>query len=143
VTVWTVLRFAHVLGACLWVGGQLLLSLVVLPLARKHLPEERRGGVLTAVGRRFALLTAALLPVQVGTGVALAAERGVTVDALGDPGYPRVLTAKLALLTVAMATAALHGVCAARGRAAAARVLVVASLLCSVGVVLLATALVG
>lgn len=57
-------RFAHVLGAALWVGGRLTVSLVVLPLTRCLLDEERRGRMLSAVGRRFGLLTvAAFLPV--------------------------------------------------------------------------------
>ncbi|MFD0664096.1 hypothetical protein [Thermocatellispora tengchongensis] len=30
-TWWTVVRFLHVLAAALWVGGQLTVSLVVLP----------------------------------------------------------------------------------------------------------------
>ncbi|GAA1004526.1 hypothetical protein Aple_071670 [Acrocarpospora pleiomorpha] len=40
-TWWSVVRFLHVLGAELWVGGQLTVSLVVLPLARR-LPDEQR-----------------------------------------------------------------------------------------------------
>lgn len=54
-TIWTVVRFLHVLGAALWVGGQLTVSLVVLPLARRSLDDERRATLLTAVGRRFGI----------------------------------------------------------------------------------------
>lgn len=39
---WSLVRFAHVTGAVLWVGGQLALSLVILPLARRLLPRSPR-----------------------------------------------------------------------------------------------------
>jgi hypothetical protein len=34
VSIWTLVRFVHVLSAMAWVGGQLLLSLLVLPVLR-------------------------------------------------------------------------------------------------------------
>ncbi|MFI7705603.1 hypothetical protein [Nonomuraea sp. NPDC049480] len=87
-TWWSVVRFLHVLSAALWVGGQLTVSLVVLPLARRLLDEQRRAEVLGAVGRRFGIITAAVfLPAQLGSGVALAWRKGVTLASLADPGY--------------------------------------------------------
>ncbi|NRQ38661.1 hypothetical protein HII36_43585 [Nonomuraea sp. NN258] len=141
-TWWAVVRFLHVLGAALWVGGQLTVSLVVLPLARRLLDDQRRGQVLSAVGRRFGLLTAAVfLPVQLATGVAIAWHKGVTWASLAEPGYGRILAAKLALFCAVMVMAALHGWAAGRGRPAFARSMAVAALAGSLGVVLLATAL--
>ena len=141
-TLWTVVRFVHVAGAALWVGGQLTLTLIVLPLARRALSDEDRARVMPAVGRRFARITlAAFLPSQVATGVALAAHRGVTFGSLAEPGYGRTLAAKLILVVVAMVAAAGHGIASAKGQPALARVLTLCSLICSLGVVLLATAL--
>ena len=141
-TLWTVVRFVHVAGAALWVGGQLTLTLIVLPLARRALSDEDRSRVMPAIGRRFARITlAAFLPSQVLTGVALAAHRGVTFGSLAEPGYGRTLAAKLILVVVAMVTAAGHGIASAKGQPALARVLTLCSLVCSLGVVLLATAL--
>ena len=34
---WSLIRFVHVLAAMGWVGGQLLLSVVVLPVLRQQL----------------------------------------------------------------------------------------------------------
>ncbi|RJL32812.1 DUF2269 family protein [Bailinhaonella thermotolerans] len=141
-TWWSVIRFLHVLSAALWVGGQLTVSLVVLPLARRMFDAGRRAEVLRAVGRRFGLITAAVfLPVQLVTGVALAARKGVTWESLADPGYGRILLAKLLLFCAVMAAAALHGWASGAGRPRLARALAVSSLLGSLGVVLLATAL--
>ncbi len=141
-TWWAVVRFAHVLSAALWVGGQLTVSLVLLPLARRLLEEEQRGQVLTAVGRRFGMFTGAVfLPVQLGTGVAIAWHKGVTWASLAGPGYGRILAAKLALFCAVMAAAGLHGWATGAGRPALARAMAVTALVGSVGVVLLATAL--
>ncbi|MEU4510580.1 hypothetical protein AB0G05_13870 [Nonomuraea wenchangensis] len=141
-TWWSVVRFLHVLGAALWVGGQLSVSLVLLPLARRLLDEQRRGQVLSAVGRRFGLLTAAVfLPVQLATGVAIAWHKGVTWASLAEPGYGRVLAAKLVLFCAVMAAAGAHGWLTGAGRPRLARVMAVTSLVGSLGVVLLATAL--
>ncbi|WP_017602579.1 hypothetical protein [Nocardiopsis alkaliphila] len=139
---WAGVRFVHVVSAMVWVGGQLTVSLVVLPLARRILDGERRSTVLTAIGRRFGRLTGAVfLPVQLGTGIALAWSVGVTWASLAVPGHGRVLVAKLLLFCGVMAAASLHGAANARGRARLARTMAVTSLVASVGVVLLATLL--
>ncbi|WP_129843597.1 hypothetical protein [Streptomyces sp. RFCAC02] len=140
--IWQVVRFLHVTGAVLWVGGQLALSAVVLPLSRRMLAEGTRDRFARDVGRRFAVLTGALfLPVQLGTGWAIARHKGVTWASLTEPGYGRTLFAKLGLFAVVMLLAAAHGWAAAGGRRELARALAVASLVGSLGVVLLATAL--
>ncbi|MFE6287738.1 hypothetical protein [Streptomyces sp. NPDC057877] len=142
VTWWSVVRFLHVAGAALWVGGQLALSLVILPLARRMLDAEAKDRFTAEAGRRFGLLTGAVfLPVQLGTGWAMAWHKGVTWASLADPGYGRTLATKLALFVLVMLTAAGHGIAHARGRTELARSLAVVSLVGSLGVVLLATGL--
>lgn len=141
-TWWSVVRFLHVLSAALWVGGQLTVSLVVRPLTLRLLDEERRGRVLNAVGRRFGMFTGAVfLPLQLGTGVAIAWHKGVTWASLAEPGYGRVLAAKLALFCAVMLAAGLHGWASSAGRAGFARAMAMAALVGSVGVVLLASGL--
>ncbi|GAA3747991.1 DUF2269 family protein [Salinactinospora qingdaonensis] len=141
-TLWSLIRFLHVLAATLWVGGQLTVSLVVLPLARRRLDAEQRSALLRAIGGRFGRVTlAVLLPVQLVTGVAMAWHKGLTWESLLQPGYGRVLAAKLLLFGVVMAAAAAHGIASGRGHPALARVMAITSLGASVGVVLLATAL--
>ncbi|MFF0736333.1 hypothetical protein ACFYVK_32570 [Streptomyces chartreusis] len=139
---WSLVRFAHVAGAALWVGGQLALSLVILPLARHRLAPEPRDDFTAAAGRRFGMLTGAVfLPVQLATGWAMAWHRGVTWASLAEPGYGRTLATKLALFVLVMLAAAGHGIAHAKGRPDLARALAVVSLVGSLGVVLLATAL--
>jgi len=143
VDAWTLVRFLHVLSAMMWVGGQLLLSLLVLPVLRRGLDAASRAPLTRQVGVRFGVFTVAVfLPLQVVTGVALATHRGVTVEELGQAGYGRTLSGKLSLFVVVLRLSGAHGVAVRRGRERAARVLAVATLAGSVGVVLLATALV-
>ncbi|MGW7529289.1 hypothetical protein [Streptomyces sp. NPDC054783] len=142
VGLWSLVRFVHVTGAALWVGGQLALTLVVLPLARRMLPEEARDRFTAQAGRRFGLLTGTgFLPLQLGTGWAMAWHKGVTWASLAEPGYGRTLAAKLGLFVLVMLAAGGHGIAHAKGRPDLARTLAVVSLVGSLGVVLLATAL--
>lgn len=143
VSVWTLVRFLHVLSAMAWVGGQLLLSLLVLPVLRRRLDPATRAPLTREVGVRFGVFTlAGFLPVQLATGIALAAERGLTLSDLAEPGYGRTLGEKVTLFAVVLLLSGAHGMAVGRGRDRLARVLAVATLLGSVGVVLLATALV-
>lgn len=144
VTTWSLLRFAHVLAAMVWVGGQLVLSLLLLPVLRRRLPMAQRREVTRELGRWFGLFTLVVfLPVQVVTGLALGTLRGVRwADLTADP-YGRTLLAKLVLLAIVLVLSGLHGLAIGRARAVAARALAVATLLGSVGIVVLATALVG
>ena len=137
------MRFVHVLSAMVWVGGQLLLSLLVLPVLRRRLDAASRAPLTREVGVRFGIFTVAIfLPLQIASGIALAAHRGLTVPDLAEPGYGRTLGEKVTLFAVVLLISGVHGMAVGRGQDRLARVLAIATLLGSVGVVLLATALV-
>ena len=53
---WSLVRFAHVAGAALWVGGQLALSLVILPLARRLLAPDAKDRFTAEAGGRGGVL---------------------------------------------------------------------------------------
>jgi len=57
VNAWTLVRFIHVLSAMVWVGGQLLLSLLVLPVLRRQLDTASRSPLTREVGVRFGIFT--------------------------------------------------------------------------------------
>lgn len=139
-TTWTIVRFLHIAGAIIWVGGQLTVTLVVLPPAAKLLAVADRAQLLRAVGRRFAIVTAMVfLPLQISTGVLLALRRGITWAVLLQPGEGRVLLTKLVLFAAVMTAATVHGMLQARRRPAAARAASTAALVGSLGVVFLGT----
>jgi putative copper export protein len=142
VTWWSLLRFVHVLSAATWVGGQLTLSALFLPVVRRQLSPELRTSLATTVGRRFALYTlVAFLPLQIGSGIGLAIERHVTWSSLSQPGYGRTLLSKLTIFSLVLLMSGLHGWAQSTGRTSTARALALGSLLGSCVIIVLATAL--
>ena len=139
---WTLLIFVHVLAATFWVGGQLMLVVVVLPLLRRGAPPQQVRELATATGRRFAAITNwGLLPILVVTGLTLAWWNGVRPDNLTSTHFGRVLLVKAALVVVVFSLAGLHGVAARRLQRRGVRALAVATLLISIAIVGLGAAL--
>jgi uncharacterized membrane protein len=142
ITGWSVVRFLHVLAAMGFVGGQLTLSGVVLPVLRRDLEPAVRGPLVRTAAKRFgSLANTVLLPTLLATGLALAAHRHIGWGTLGKDGYGRLFAIKMLLVITSVGLAAAHGILASR-RPGGARPLAVAGLASSVGIVLFATALV-
>jgi uncharacterized membrane protein len=66
--VWFTIRWLHILAMAFFVGGQLFLSAVVVPVERRTPDRER----LRAIARRFGYGTLAALGVLLATGSAMA-----------------------------------------------------------------------
>lgn len=93
----------HLVGACIWVGGHLVLALRILPQALR----ERNAALIRDFEQRYERLGLPALAAQVLTGLWLAHRTlgGSPATWLGDSGTARVVQVKLALLagTVALA----------------------------------------
>jgi len=140
---WTVVRFAHVISAVLWVGGQLTLSLVVRRAAAETLEDRSRSVLFETIGRVFGrIATFVLMPVLLGTGLALIYHRGVDIGALSAGSYGQILSAKILLAFLSFGLAAVHGALATRASATVSRAVGIAGGVVATAVVLLATALV-
>jgi uncharacterized membrane protein len=114
VELWELIRYLHVLGLALFVGGQIMLVVAIVPVLRGQ-PEE----LMLGVARRFGIAIAVALAVLVGTGVAMASEFSLWED--------DTLQAKLAVLVVVLVLLGLH-IASPRSRAISLS-LVVSSLL--------------
>lgn len=140
---WTLTRFLHVGSAILWVGGQLTLSLIVRPVTTRRLDAATRVDVVSGMGSAFGRMAAvALIPTLLATGLALTYQRGVTYGYLGLPGYGTTLGFKVTFALISFGLAALHGVSAVRDSSRATRAVAIGGGVISVGVVLMAVALV-
>lgn len=96
----TVRLFLHVLAATIWVGGQLVLA-VLVPVLRRFGAEVPR-----AAASRFNVVAWVAFAVLVATGVwNIVAVRGQISH---DPGYRATLILKLVVVAVSGLTAALH-----------------------------------
>jgi hypothetical protein len=101
------MRFVHVVGAIVWVGGQLTLALVVTPALRAAVAGPAQVAAMRDIGRRFAAVANLIvLPLQLSTGLALAWHRGVVLSSFSAPGYGRALGVKLILVAAAVAAVA-------------------------------------
>jgi uncharacterized membrane protein len=92
---WTAIRFFHLLAIALFVGGQLMLALVVTPALGGQDPALMR-----AAARRFGIASAVALVVIVASGAAMASH----FDRWGDT----TLHWKIGLLVLVFVLTGLH-----------------------------------
>jgi putative copper export protein len=103
---WTTIRlFLHVLGATVWVGGQLTLAGLV-PGLRRVSPDAPR-----AVARRFSVIAWVAFAVLIATGI----WNILAIRPDWSSSYGTTLIVKLGVVAASGLTAALH----ARARSAA------------------------
>jgi putative copper export protein len=95
VEAWELVRFLHLLAIAAFVGGQLMLALVVTPALRGQDPALMRGAA-----RRFGIVSAVALVVIVASGAAMASH----FDRWGDS----TLHWKIGLLVLVFVLTGLH-----------------------------------
>ena len=92
---WELVRFLHIVALALFVGGQILLVVAIVPALRGQ-PDE----VMVGVARRFGLASAVAIVVLLATGIAMASH----LSRWGDD----TLHAKLAVLALVGVLTAMH-----------------------------------
>ena len=55
-TFWNLVRFAHVLGVAMWLGGMLFLGLIAVPAARASGDRGASRALITNVAKRFGVI---------------------------------------------------------------------------------------
>ncbi len=139
---WSFVLALHLIAATFWVGGQLMLVFVMMPVLRRTLESPALGQAATLAGRRFARVSNhGLFPTLVVTGVALAEHDGVRWSMLGSTGFTRVLVVKVVLVGIVITLALSHGVAARRLSRSGVRSLALVTVALSVLIVALAAAL--
>ncbi len=71
--VWFIVRWLHLLAVAFFVGGQMMLAFVVVPVGRRSKDPE----ALRAIARRFGYGTLLALLVLIATGTAMAFHLGL------------------------------------------------------------------
>jgi hypothetical protein len=74
--VWFIVRWLHLLAMAFFVGGQMILAAVVVPVGRRSTDRES----LSAIARRFGYGTLVALLVLIATGTAMASHLGLWGD---------------------------------------------------------------
>lgn len=94
---WAVVLFFHLLGIAFFVGGQLMLAIVVVPALR-----GQDAALMRAAAKRFGIASVAALVLIVATGVAMASHYQLWESS--------ILQAKVGLLVLVVVLASLHAV---------------------------------
>jgi putative copper export protein len=106
---WTLVRFLHVTGAAIWVGGMIALGAVAVPAARLAGDPAAGRRVIRTAARRFGAIGGLTLAVIAASGFGLIHHRGLGVDQLPASDYGRRIIAKMILLVLMAVVALLHG----------------------------------
>lgn len=102
-----VVLWLHVLAACVWIGGQATVA-VLIPLLRGQ-PE-----LVAEAGKRFGFVAWSAFAVLVVTGLVNMHNVGLTFGNLTETATGRTLEVKLLLVLISGLAAATHSLVAAR-----------------------------
>lgn len=91
----------HVLAACVWIGGQITLGMVI-PMLRSS-PDLMRH-----IARRFQNLAWAAFAVLIVTGLINMHDAGISLSNLNTNAESRTLSIKLLFVIISGAAAAIH-----------------------------------
>ena len=130
----TIRLFLHVLGAAVWVGGQIVLAGIV-PVARRHGGAE----VTRVVARRFQMIAWPAFALLIGTGV-----WNLVAVKVGDQSSQYLTTLLVKLLLVGVSGACAFGhILVARRRPALGGALAGLALLAALGATFFGVLLAG
>lgn len=111
--------WVHVVAACIWIGGQVVVA-AVIPLLRRADSGGATANLASAVGRRYQAIAWPAFAALAVTGVINVGNAGLQWSHLLDSAPGRTLAVKLGLVAVSGGAAAVHAfVQAPRGRSAA------------------------
>ncbi len=100
----------HVIAAVIWVGGNLILAMVIVPHFKQHLPPVQRIQLLTQIGKRFEPIVWGCVGVLFFTGIInLFFAVDLTTSTPLAFAFMRTLLIKIGLFFVLMMLTALHG----------------------------------
>jgi copper transport protein len=97
----------HVLCMSAWLGG-LVMLLIVLGIAARRLPGRERTRLMAVVVGRFSIVARFAVLILLLTGIAQAVALVGSFEALLDTAYGRLVLAKFALLALLIALGALN-----------------------------------
>lgn len=95
---WTLVRFLHVLGVAVWLGGMIFVGAIAVPIARAT--EGPHGGraLITRITQRFGALGGLAWATILISGGLLLQHRNVDMEMLTSTTYGQKLLTKIILL---------------------------------------------
>jgi len=113
-------RWIHVIAAVTWVGGNLILAMVIVPHFRQNLPPVQRIKLLTQIGKRFEPVVWVCIVVLFFTGIVnIFFSVDITSPSPISAAFMRTLLIKILLFFVLIILTVLHSMIFAPRLAAA------------------------
>lgn len=107
-SIWSWIRWVHIMSAITWIGGQLFILIILLPIMRTALPRNERTLLFARVGQRYAVVSWIALTLLVVTGILNGERRGIDWTRLTASSYGQILLAKLILVAVVIVITLVH-----------------------------------
>ena len=108
---WLFIRWIHVIAAVVWIGGNLILAMVIVPYFRQNLPPVQRIQLLTQIGKRFEPIVWGCVGILFFTGIANIFEAIGLGSSSGSEtinAFMRTLLIKMILFIALLILTALH-----------------------------------
>lgn len=108
---WLFIRWIHVIAAVVWIGGNLILAMVIVPHFRQNLPPVQRIQILTLIGKRFEPIVWLCVLILFFTGIVNifnSVDLSATNDSLLVGTFMRTLLIKLVLFITLLILTGLH-----------------------------------
>ena len=105
------IRWIHVIAAVVWIGGNLVLAMVIVPYFRQNLPPVQRIRLLTQIGKRYEPIVWGCVGILIFTGlinVFNAIGLTTSTDSAIVSSFMRTLFIKLMLFVVLVILTSLH-----------------------------------
>ena len=105
----TLLTWAHLVSAAIWVGGSIFLGVVLAPILKTmYDSNEQRIQIMIRVGRRFNKIAVPSLLVLIATGIYTSRNVLGNPELLLSDGYGTYLLAKIILVVLLVAVFLVH-----------------------------------
>ena len=95
---WLFILWIHLLAAVTWIGGMVIISLVIVPVLSSREPSPHRAELLQAVGERFSQVVWACIIVLLMTGILNLMHLAIPFDVLFTTRLGKLLIVKWSLL---------------------------------------------
>ncbi len=110
---WLLIRWIHVIAAVVWVGGNLILAMVIVPYFRQNLPPVQRIKLLSDIGKRFKPIVWGCVLVLFLTGIVnifYSFDLSSFADSVINSTFMRTLLIKLILFIALLILTFLHSI---------------------------------
>ena len=102
------IRWLHVTAAVAWIGGNLILAMVVVPYFKKSVPPVERIKILTRIGKQFQPIVWVCVVILTFSGLFnIFSAIGGDSEAIGQ--FMRTLSVKIILILILVVLTGIHG----------------------------------